>query len=211
MPQTPKFRRRPTARPDEVLDAALDLFIERGFAMTRVEDIAERAGISKGAVYLYFPNKEALIEAIVKRALVPVAENVAALAKNLSGDPAEDIVRMIQLVGGRLGDQRTAAVPRLILSEAKLFPDLAAMYRREILDRGLAAGKTVLERGMQSGRFRRIDPDHAVRAVVGPLIANLILFQVFGIGSAEREAQESFLRSHVDILMNGLLREKDDE
>ena len=68
----PKFRRRAEARPDEVLDAALDLFIENGFAATRVDDIAKRAGLSKGAVYLYFPSKEAIIEALVRRALVPV-------------------------------------------------------------------------------------------------------------------------------------------
>src|SRR5439155_9079413 len=70
--RTPKFRRRAEARPDEVLDAALDLFIENGFAATRVDDIAKRAGLSKGAVYLYFPSKEAIIEALVRRALVPV-------------------------------------------------------------------------------------------------------------------------------------------
>jgi AcrR family transcriptional regulator len=69
----PKFRRRAGARPDEVLDAALDLFISKGFANTRVEDIATAAGLSKGAVYLYFPSKEAILEGLVKRAVVPIA------------------------------------------------------------------------------------------------------------------------------------------
>ena len=83
----PKFRRRAEARPDEVLDAALALFIEKGFAATRVEDIAIRAGLSKGAVYLYFPSKEAILEGLVKRAIVPVANNALGMLENYAGDP----------------------------------------------------------------------------------------------------------------------------
>ena len=83
----PKFRRRAEARPDEVLDAALALFVERGFAATRVEDIAARAGLSKGAVYLYFPSKEAILEGLVKRAVVPIANNALGIFENYAGDP----------------------------------------------------------------------------------------------------------------------------
>src|SRR3569623_2169888 len=86
-PRGPKFRRRAEARPDEVLDAALTLFIERGFAATRVEDIASQAGLSKGAVYLYFPSKEAILEGLVKRAVLPVANSALGVIQNYVGDP----------------------------------------------------------------------------------------------------------------------------
>src|SRR5687767_9635670 len=82
----PKFRRRAEARPDEVLDAALDLFIEKGFAVTRVEDIARRAGLSKGAVYLYFDSKEKILEGLVRRAIIPIAEHALSFARGYEGD-----------------------------------------------------------------------------------------------------------------------------
>ena len=83
----PKFRRRAEARPNEVLDAALELFMEQGFAATRVEDIAKRAGISKGAVYLYFPSKEALFEGLVKRGVAPFAQNALEMVVQFQGHP----------------------------------------------------------------------------------------------------------------------------
>ena len=98
----PKFRRRAEARPDEVLDAALALFVEKGFAATRVEDIATRAGLSKGAVYLYFPSKEAILEGLVRRAVSPIADNALAFLDNYAGDPRLVISTVLKMVAGRL-------------------------------------------------------------------------------------------------------------
>src|ERR1044072_6567612 len=91
----PKFRRRAEARWDEVLDAPSDLFIEKGFAATRVEDIAVRAGLSKGAVYLYFSSKEAVLEGIVRRAMVPIASTAVDMVSNYAGDP-RTIISMVR-------------------------------------------------------------------------------------------------------------------
>ena len=102
MRRGPKFRRRAEARPDEVLDAALDLFIEKGFAATRVEDIAKRAGLSKGAVYLYFPSKEKILEGIVHRAVVPIAEHALSFVKNYEGDPRLAITAVMKMLATRL-------------------------------------------------------------------------------------------------------------
>src|ERR1700712_4608559 len=100
----PKFRRRAEARPDEVLDAALALFIEKGFAATRVEDIATRAGVSKGTVYLYFPSKESLLEGLVRRAIVPIASSALATLKDFEGDPRAIIAMVIKTLGKRFAD-----------------------------------------------------------------------------------------------------------
>lgn len=197
-----KFRRRAEARPDEVLDAALDLFISRGFAATRVEDIATSAGISKGAVYLYFPSKEAILEALVRRAIVPVAENASALALAGAGNPADVLRTIVGLVAGRLAESRNAAIPRLLIGEAGKFPELARMYRAEVIDRALPAIRGLLLRGIEEGVFRPVDPDLAVRNIIGPVLANVIMTEVFEFPMPDARA---FAESHLDILMNGLL------
>ena len=123
----PKFRRRAEARPDEVLDAALALFIEKGFAATRVEDIATRAGLSKGAVYLYFPSKEAILEGLVQRAVVPIADSALGVLETYAGDPRPVISSVLKMVAGRLSDPLMVAIPRLLIREMIHFPEFAQM------------------------------------------------------------------------------------
>src|SRR5688500_16566535 len=135
----PKFRRRAEARPDEVLDAALELFIEKGFASTRVEDIAKRAGLSKGTVYLYFASKEALLEGLVRRAILPIADSALATLHDYEGDPRIVLSLVLTMLAGRISDPKVIAMPKLIFREAMGFPGLAEMYRREVLDRVIPA------------------------------------------------------------------------
>ena len=132
-----KFRRRAEARPDEVLDAALELFTQKGFSATRVDDIAAKAGISKGAVYLYFPSKEAILEGLVRRAVLPIADHALGMISHYDGDPRFAVSMVMKMIGGRLSDPKLLAVPRLIIREVVHFPHLAEMYRREVLDLSL--------------------------------------------------------------------------
>lgn len=204
----PKWRRRAEARPDEVLDAALDLFIAHGFAATRVEDIAVRAGLSKGAVYLYFDSKEAILEALVRRSIVPVAKNAAEMARSAPGDPRDVIRMMVTLVAGRISDPRISAIPRLVIAESGNFPRLAKMYREEVLDRALTALETLIRTGVERGVFRPVDPRLAVRNVVGPMLAHALLAGVFGITEGDGADPRRFVESHLDILLNGLAVER---
>lgn len=206
-PQTsngPKFRRRAEARPDEVLDAALDLFIAQGFAATRVDDIAAAAGISKGAVYLYFPSKVAILEGLVRRAIVPIVENASALATVREGAPLQVLETVIGGVVTRLSDPRNAAIPRLIIGEAGNFPELARMYRTEVVDRAFAMLTGIVRRGIEQGQFRAIDPEIAVRSIVGPIFLNMLMTTMFGFPVSD---PKTFADSHRDILLNGLLRQ----
>jgi AcrR family transcriptional regulator len=198
-----KFRRRADARPDEVLDAALDLFIEKGFAATRVEDIAAAAGISKGAVYLYFASKETILEGLVRRAIVPIIDNASTLAAAGAGagDPEDVLKRIIGFVVMAMAEPRNAAIPRLIVSESANFPELARMYRTEVIDRGFEAMTGVVRRGIECGRFRPVDPGLAIRNIVGPIFINVLMTGVFGFDAPDPAA---FARSHVDILLHGL-------
>lgn len=200
----PKFRRRAEARPEEVLDAALDLFIEQGFAKTRVEDIAKRAGLSKGAVYLYFPSKEQILEALVKRALTPITDNVFSAISELRGDPRPTMKMVLRMLGGRLSDPRTLAIPKLILREVIGFPELARMYRREVLDRVLPLVEATLARGIAEGYFRPVDPHLTIRSVIGPMMLHVVLAEVFGVTPEGGISFERMVENHITILFDGL-------
>lgn len=200
----PKFRRRAEARPEEVLDAALDLFIEQGFAKTRVEDIAKRAGLSKGAVYLYFPSKEQILEALVKRALTPIAENVFWAISEVRGDPRPTMKTVLRMLAGRLNDPRTLAIPKLILREVIGFPELARMYRREVLDRVLPLVEATLARGIEEGYFRPVDPHLTIRSIIGPMMLHVVLAEVFGIMPEGGIGFDQLVENHITILFDGL-------
>ena len=202
--RTPKFRRRAEARPDEVLDAALDLFIEKGFAATRVDDIARRAGLSKGAVYLYFSSKEAIIEALVRRALVPVASDAAAFIASFNGDPRQAFTLVMRMMAGKLSAPKVLAIPKLIVREVVNFPELAQLYRRELLDQAIPVVEGLIRRGIDNGYLRDVDPALTVRSIVGAFIAHLMLAEVFGIVPPDGLALERLVENHLSILFDGL-------
>jgi len=206
----PKFRRRAQARPDEVLDAALVLFIERGFAATRVEDIATQAGLSKGAVYLYFPSKEAILEGLVKRAVLPVANSALGVIQNYSGDPRPVIATALKLVAGRLADPKLIAIPRLLIREMINFPELAEMYRREVIDRVVPAIETLVRNGMRDGYFRPLDAEMTLRSIIGPIIAHVLIAELFGIRPPGGLEIDRLVDNHLAILFDGLSAPKSD-
>ena len=198
-----KFRRRAEARPDELLDAALDLFIEKGFAATRVEDIAKRAGLSKGAVYLYYESKEAILEALVRRGVVPIVASVAEMGRMASPDPRKSIEMAIVQAGQRMADPRIAPIPRIILAEAGRYPHFTETYREEVLNVAFAAITGMLNAGIEAGAFRPVNPELAIRSVIGPIVTHILLGHIFGVKSAASPLE--FLATHLDILFNGLL------
>lgn len=202
--RTPKFRRRAGARPDEVLDAALALFTEKGFAATRVEDIATRAGLSKGAVYLYFASKEAILEALVKRAVVPIADSALAVLTNYAGDPRPVISAALKIVAARIADPALAPIPRLMIREIINFPEFAQMYRREVLDRVIPAVQRLIENGIAEGYFRRVDPEMTLRSVIGPVVAHLMISELFGIQPADGLEMGRLVDNHLTLLFEGL-------
>jgi len=200
----PKFRRRAEARPDEVLDAALELFMEKGFAATRVDDIAKRAGLSKGAVYLYFPSKEAVLEALVRRAIIPIADTALAALRDYEGDPRIVISMVIRMVGHRFADPRIVAIPKVVFREVLGFPHLAQMYRTEVLDKVLPVVTGLIRRGVEQGYLRQVDPEMTVRSIIGPLLLHLMMAEVFGITPEGGLHFDRLVDNHLSILFDGL-------
>ncbi len=200
----PKFRRRAEARPEEVLDAALALFVERGYTHTTVDQIARSAGISKGAVYLYFPSKKALLEGLVRRAIGPVAAFAQGLIGGAQGDPRPLIARFLRMIATALSDPHTLSVPKLVIREAMAAPEIAKLYHDEVLASSIPAMQRLIAAGVAGGYIRPIDPEMAVRCVVGPLVAHILLSEVFGVTPADGLAIDRLIETHLAILLAGL-------
>lgn len=201
--RSPKFRRRAAARPDEVLDAALTLFVARGFVQTSVEAVARAAGLSKAAVYLYFPSKRALLAALVRRAVAPVADLVLA-GGDAEGDPLAVLGGLLRAAALRMAEPGVMAVPALVLREAAVLPEIAQVYRDEVLDRVLPALRLIIARGVAAGQLRAVDPDLTLRSLIGPLLAHVLLAQVFGIHPPGGLQLEALVANHLAILAEGL-------
>lgn len=203
-PPTPKFRRRADARPDEVLDAALALFIEKGFAATRVDEIAKRAGLSKGTVYLYFASKKDVLKGIVRRAVTPVADQTIAMMAGFEGSPRDAITMAMSGLAMRFDDPSVMAIPKLIIREAVVSPEIAQLYRKEVLNAALPMLKTIISKGIASGYFRAVDPELTVRSIMGPILIHVLLDEVFGITPEGGMRMDRLIENHLDIFFDGL-------
>ena len=198
-----RWRRRKEARPDEILAAALASFAERGFAATRLEEVAARAGISKGTLYLYFKSKEQLFQAVVRATLLPNLERLEALAATFDGPSSLLLERLLSTMADVVSSQ-VGAIPKLVIAEAGNFPDLARFYLEEVVRRGLRLIGTILRRGIERGEFRAIDVDHAVFCVIAPmLIAALWKNSLEPHDEAPLDAH-ALARVHLDLLRRAL-------
>ncbi len=202
-----RWRRRKEARPAELLDAALDVFFEKGFSAARLEDIAARAGVSKGTVYLYFSSKEDVFDALVRAIPQANIEQVRALA----GDPtipADQLLgRVLRFIGGLIRDPRMIKFPRLIVGEAGNFPKLAETYKREVISRGSAILTRIIERGIEEGRLRPVDPQHAAYAAIAPLLFTAIWRTTFEQFDATPLDADAFIEQHIETFLRGLSTE----
>ena len=202
-----RWQRRKAARPAEILSAALDCFAERGFAATRLEDIAARAGVTKGTLYLYFPNKEELFKALVRQELLPNVERLEGAAAG-PGSAADVLGQLVAVWVGHVAPSRIAVLPKLIIAEAGNFPELAKFYHREVIDRAFKLLRSILRRGVESGEFRPVDVEHTAFCVVGPLLLSVLWKHSLGPHADHPLDIAALGRAHLDALLNGLRRPK---
>src|SRR3954466_13788040 len=152
-----KRERRKEARPGELLDAALDLFVEKGFAATRAEEVAARAGVSKGTLFLYFPSKEELFKAVVRENMSGRFAEWQEEFEAFEGSTAEMVRYCMRVWWERIGATRASGITKLMISEARNFPELAAFYQQEVIRPGTDLVKRILRRGIERGEFRPVD------------------------------------------------------
>ena len=202
-PPPARRARRKEARPGEILAAALALFAERGFAATRLEDVARRAGISKGTIYLYFPTKEDLFRAVVRQDVLP---NLAAMEARVAAHRGSAAALLRALAATMLErlDGALAAIPKLVLTESGNFPALAQFYAEEVAARGMRLIAGVLARGVAQGEFRPIDVPAVVPLVVAPILLAMLWRTSIGRHTTLVVAPAALLEAHLDLLLRGL-------
>jgi len=200
----PRWRRRKDARPQEITAAALDVFAERGFAAARLDDVAARAGVSKGTLYLYFPNKEELFKAVVREAVVATLAEAERLTESFPGTSFELLALVVRRFAERVVGTRAGVIPKLILAEAGNFPELARFYHDEVARRGFATVGAVLRRGVERGEFRPIDIDGMVPVVIGPLLLAALWKSTFEPLDARPLEVPALLETHLDHLRRSL-------
>jgi TetR/AcrR family transcriptional regulator len=201
-----KRERRKQDRPGELLEAALDLFVEKGFAATRVEEVAARAGVSKGTLFLYFPSKEDLFKAVVRENLVTTVTQGAAEAAQFQGSSGELIEWLMLQWWHRYGATKASGISKLVMSEASNFPDLAAFFQSEVITPAHALVRNVLQRGMERGEFRPVNLELALHSVMAPLLFLVMWKHSMGpcCPSHEQIDPEAFISQHAQLMARGL-------
>ncbi|MCX7367261.1 MAG: TetR/AcrR family transcriptional regulator [Alphaproteobacteria bacterium] len=199
-----KQRRAPTERPGEIIDAALALFVEKGFAATRLDDVAERAGLSKAAIYLYFADKTALFQGVIQQAVGRNLGMVEAMLAQHRGPVAVLIPGILEFMAGRIEDTPMAAVAKVVISESRAFPDIGRFYLKEVIGRGFPLLTGLIERGIAQGEFRKVDAAMTVRSLVGPMLLGGIWKTVFEPIGGEPLDVRALARHHADLMMHAL-------
>jgi AcrR family transcriptional regulator len=198
--------RRKEARPGELLDAALDLFVEKGFAATRSEEVAARAGVSKGTLFLYFPSKEELFKAVIRENLSGRFAEWNEEFEHFEGSSADMVRYCMRVWWERIGATRASGITKLIISEARNFPDIAAFYQQEVIRPGTELIRRILQRGVARGEFRPLDVDYTVFSIVAPMIFLIMMKHSLGACAPQDYPldPERYVAAQMENLLQGL-------
>jgi AcrR family transcriptional regulator len=171
----PRWKRRPEARPEEILCAALEVFGELGFTRTRLEDVARRAGVSKGTLYLYFDNKEALFRAMVTAKLEATLAYAEGFIRTWEGSTADLLREFTRDYWKTMNQPEKLRLAKVVLSELSSFPELAKWYYQEVILRLRRVIQNILDRGISRGEFRPVHTAFTARALQ-ILVVNMAQF-----------------------------------
>ena len=204
----PRWERRKDARPGELASAALELFVERGFAATRLDDVAKRAGVSKGTLYLYFDSKDDLFKAVVREGIVSRIVEFEDRMRAYQGSSADLMRILVKTWWQKIGSTKLAGISKLMMSEAGNFQELANFYHAEVIVRGLALFTAAIQRGIDSGEFRPIELKHTPHICAAPVLMLMLWRNSFDLCGVEQMNPDEYLATHTDMLVRGLLADK---
>ncbi|WP_346427338.1 TetR/AcrR family transcriptional regulator [Caulobacter sp. 17J65-9] len=201
----PKWRRRKEARPGEIVAAAFAVFAEKGFAAARLDEIAARAGVSKGALYLYFETKEELFHAVVRDAVAPNVAQVRAAAEAFEGPFAQLVRALLPMMAARIVESGAGKVVKMVIGESRNFPALAQHWHDEVVAPTLGVLSGLIERAQARGEVRPGDPRVHAFSLVGPLMLGVLWREVLEpVGGAPVDLQ-ALAAQHVETVLGGLL------
>ena len=200
----PKFRRRPAARPSEILAAALEVFATRGFQGARLEKVARRAGISKGALYLYFETKADLFRAVVTEAISPNLGRVQALAT--SEIPFEQAARMGFGLLARhvVTDRRITGVVKLVIAESRNHPELATIWHETVVAPGVALLEQLITAAQARGEVRAGDARLFAFGLMGPMVLSMVWRETFEPVGAPPVDVVGLADQHLETVLRGM-------
>ncbi len=200
-------QRRKEARPQELLAAALELFVEKGFAATRAEEVAQHAGVSKGTLYLYYPSKEELFKAVVRHNLSSLIAEGMELAGGYDGSSSALLATLLHIWWDRVGNTPAAGIHKIVLAEVRNFPELAQFYTDEVIMPADRLFSGCVQRGIDRGEFRPMPVHEVAHALMAPLIFMAVHRHSFGCcpvhGGVELDAT-MMLDTHLDLVLRGL-------
>jgi AcrR family transcriptional regulator len=207
-PGEPRFRRRKADRPAEIVEAALAVFAEKGFAAARLDEIARRAGVSKGALYLYFSTKEELFRAVVEQAIAP---NILSLRDLLAAHPGpfrELLLTVAERLSGLVTAQPLGGVAKMVIGEARNFPELARVWHDQLASQALGGLAAAIAAAQARGEVRPGDPRAYALQLVAPLVVGVLWRETFVPVGAAAFDLPALARQHVETLFHGLLTEE---
>ncbi|MBX9269472.1 TetR/AcrR family transcriptional regulator [Chromobacterium violaceum] len=204
-----RWQRKKDARPSEILDAALTLFVEKGYLATKMEDIARAAGVTKGTPYLYFQNKEEIFKAVVRETIVARVHAMSAQLAQLHGVGSSELLFLaLDDWWTYIGSTRSAGLCKLMAAEATNFPDLARFYYEEAILPARQLLGHIIQRGMDSGEFRPVHLDYAIDAVTAPMMMTMILSHSFalvpGCCDTLKDNPLEFLKTSLRLTLQGM-------
>lgn len=173
--RTRAWERRKEHRPGELLDAALEVFVARGYAAARLDDVAARAGVSKGTLYLYYAGKEDLFKAVVRVNIVPVIEQFRQRIEQATGSNEELLTNVLTDWWHCFSQPHIGGIIKLIIAEASNFPEIARFFHEEVASIGHGVIRQLIQRGVERQEFRKpCEMDVAAHLVMSPLVMKLI-------------------------------------
>ena len=204
----PKFQRRAEDRPREICAAALEVFAEKGFAAAKLDEIAKRAGVSKGTLYLYFKDKEQLFRAVVRDTIAPNVEMVRT-ALIQTGLPFAELVRMFMAKFVELTQRvPVGSVVKMVVSESRNFPELAKVWHDEVVSKGIGTVTALVEMAQAKGEVRHGDPRLHAFTLMGPLMMGVIYRETLEPVGGQPLDLGALARQHAETVLAGLLVEK---
>src|SRR6059058_5189890 len=188
---------RAAERRGAIIEAAMDEFIARGFAATRLDDVARRAGVAKGTIYLHFKDKESMFEELIRTAIVPLVSRMHAPPPT-GGSVRDAVESFAKLFIEEIASTRRADIVRVIVSEGPRFPAIADFYYREVVSRGLAGMRAMIELGINRGEIKNANLARFPQIMVAPALIAVIWQSLFA-RHAPLDAIEMF-RTHLDLI-----------
>lgn len=202
----PRWERRKDARPGELAAAALELFIEKGFSATRLDDVAKRAGVSKGTLYLYFDSKEELFKTVIQEGIVSRIAEYEVYMRAYEGSSADLLRDLVNTWWRQVGATKLGGITKLMLSESGNFPALAMFYHDQVITRGIGLFNYVIERGISRDEFRPMPLDYVPRICAAPVVMLTLWRHSFDLCGIEQIDPEAYLAMHTDMLVQALTK-----